>query len=234
MGRPLASIIMPPFLRYSLLYATVEITVDQAEGAMVDRVYISVDEYLEQYAGERYEWVRGALVPMPPTSLSHQDIVLYLVMLLRAYLTLRPIGRMIGDGLTIQLPGVESRRQPDGQIILHTNPGTLTETMMIGAPDIVIEVVSRESVTRDYGEKFEEYERGRVPEYWIIDPLRQVCHFHRLQATSLYAPVQPNEAGEYRTPLLPNLALHVPTLWQQPLPDILRVVEAVQKMVSPS
>ena len=43
---------------------------------------------------------------------------------------------------------------------------------MNGAADICIEVISPESVIRDRGEKFEEYERGGVGEYWIFDYLR--------------------------------------------------------------
>jgi Uma2 family endonuclease len=57
---------------------------------------------------------------------------------------------------------------------------------MDGAADIVIELVSPESVHRDYGEKLYEYEQAGVPGYWIIDPLlpnhpaRMICAFGNL------------------------------------------------------
>lgn len=61
-------------------------------------------------------------------------------------------------------------REPDVQVILDNYPGEFTEIGMIGPADICIEIVSPESVTRDRGEKFSEYEQAGVTEYWIIDP----------------------------------------------------------------
>jgi len=62
--------------------------------------------------------------------------------------------------------------------------------------------------------------------------VRQTCHFHRLQPAQHYAPVLPDEQGNYHTPLLPRLALHVPTLWLEPLPNAVAIVQAVQAMVA--
>ncbi len=94
-----------------------------------------------------------------------------------------------------------------------------------------IEVVSPESAARDYGDKFMEYERAGVREYWIVDPLRRRCVFNRLSEAGVYAAVLPDQAGNYHTPLLPGLALPVPTLWQDNLPGILEIVRAVQAML---
>jgi Uma2 family endonuclease len=116
-------------------------------------------------------------------------------------------------------------------VILKTNPGQLTAAAMIGPADICIEVVAPESVTRDYGEEFEEYEKAGVREYWIIDPLRRETNFHRLQDTGLYARAHLDHQDTYRTPLLPGLALHVPTLWADPLPGVLATAQAVQTML---
>ncbi len=101
---------------------------------------------------------------------------------------------------------------------------------MMGPADICIEVVSPESVARDYGEKFAEYEKAGVREYWIIDPIRQRCQFNRLDAAGIYAAISPDDTGHYYAPLLPKLALHVPTLWKDELPDLLTIVQEVQAM----
>ena len=113
-------------------------------------------------------------------------------------------------------------------MILTSNPGQLTETAMIGPADLCIEVVSPESATRDYGNKFVEYEKAGVREYWIIDPIRQRCDFNRLDNTGVFAVAQPDDTGHYRTPLLPRLALHVPTLWQERLPGVSATAQAVR------
>jgi Uma2 family endonuclease len=193
---------------------------------------ISADEYLEQYAHDCYEWVKGVLIPMVPVSLRHDTIVGYLRELLRTYFSLKPIGRVVGQPFVMQLDVTESRREPDLQVILTTNPGQLTDTAMVGPADICIEVVSPESVARDHGEKFAEYEKAGVREYWIVDPIRESCRFNRLNEMGVYSTIIPDKEDIYQTPLLPGLQLHIPTLWLDELPGIISVVQSVQAMLT--
>lgn len=46
----------------------------------------------------------------------------------------------------------------------------MKETYLDGPADLVVGIVSPDSVGRDRGEKFYEYAQGGVPEYWLIDP----------------------------------------------------------------
>jgi Uma2 family endonuclease len=165
---------------------------------------------------------------MSPVTLFHDQIIFYLRQLITAYFAFRPIGKVIAAPFVMRLDSVPSRREPDLQVILHTNPGTLTDTAMIGAADICIEVVSPESVARDYGEKMVEYEQGGVQEYWLIDPRRRAAIFYRLteraEGGRLYQAGALDDGDRYTTPLLPRFALPVPTLWSDPLPDRLNAL----------
>jgi Uma2 family endonuclease len=194
-------------------------------------VDVSADEYLRLYAETFHEWAEGVVIKMSPASARHTLLVLYLTQWFNAYFALQPLGKVLIAPFVMRLDAVGRIREPDLQIILHDNPGKLTDTGMIGPADLCIEIVSPESVARDYGDKFTEYEKAGVREYWIIDPIRQRCTFNRLSDTGLYSEIRPDEAGLYHTPLLPKLALHVPTLWQEPLPDILAVVQTVRTML---
>ena len=42
-----------------------------------------------------------------------------------------------------------------------------------GAPDLVIEIVSKSTSKRDYGLKMLKYRTAGVKEYWIVDPIRE-------------------------------------------------------------
>jgi Uma2 family endonuclease len=86
-------------------------------------------------------------------------------------------------------------------------------------------------VDRDRGDKFVEYEKGGVGEYWIFDPIHKETLFYRLNAEGVYVPQYADVDGNYQTPILPDLMLHVPTLWQEQLPDLYAVAQAVQAMV---
>jgi Uma2 family endonuclease len=191
---------------------------------------VSAEDYMEHYAEEHHEWVKGVVVKMAPVSLKHVVLTDYIRQVLKAYFSLNPIGTVVGEPFVMHVAATDSYREPDLQVILNSNPGELTDTAMIGPADICIEVVSPTSVTRDYGKKFEEYEKGGVREYWIIDPLREDCRFYRLDKNGIYRPFYPDDDGHYQTPNLPKLMLHVPMFWQEELPDFFAIGRAVQTM----
>lgn len=192
---------------------------------------ISAEEYMEQYAHDHYEWVRGEVTKMTPVSYTHDALAKYLLILLESYLSLRSVGVVLREPFVMRLDDVEARREPDLQVILEGNPGELTDTAMIGPADICVEIVSPESVARDYGQKFAEYEKAGVKEYWLIDPTRKTALFYRLNEEGIYKLVATDEDNNYQTPLLPELRLHVLTLWQEKLPNVITIVEAVQGML---
>ncbi len=192
---------------------------------------VSAEEYLSAYAETHHEWVEGVVIRMSPISLAHDALCSYLRMVLAAYFELNPIGKVLGEPFVMRLDALGRIREPDLQIVLKDNPGQLTNTAMMGPADICIEVVSPESVARDYGDKFAEYEKAGVREYWIIDPVRQRAQFNRLEGAGIYTPVAPDHAGHYHTPLLPRLLVHVPTLWQDTLPGFFAIGQSVQAML---
>ncbi|PJF41288.1 MAG: Uma2 family endonuclease [Chloroflexi bacterium] len=93
-------------------------------------------------------------------------------------------------------------------------------------------IVSPERVERGRGEKFTNYEQGGVGEYWLIDPTRREPRFYRLNDDGMYLPIDLDNDGNYLTPLLPRLKIHVPTLWQHPLPSRIDIVQTLQEMLS--
>jgi Uma2 family endonuclease len=52
-----------------------------------------------------------------------------------------------------------------------------------GAPDLVVEVLSKSTALRDVSEKRKAYRAAGVPEYWIVDPDAKAVHVYRLQET---------------------------------------------------
>jgi Uma2 family endonuclease len=191
---------------------------------------VSQADYMDKYAESHHEWVEGVVIKMSPISIKHQDIVDFLRDLLRAFFSLRPdMGKVVADPFVMRLEG--RNRQPDLQVILDDNRDNLHDTYMDGPADICIEVVSPGSVETDYGVKLAEYEAGGVREYWLVDATRRSCHFHRLTDDGLYHPVPLDADGNYRSPLLPGLVIHTPTLWQETLPDYGAVWTMVQEML---
>jgi Uma2 family endonuclease len=60
--------------------------------------------------------------------------------------------------------------QPDLLFVSTQHLSYLTADGVFGPPDLVVEIISPGSITRDRLDKLRLYARFGVPEYWIVDP----------------------------------------------------------------
>jgi Uma2 family endonuclease len=174
------------------------------------------------------EWVNGEISMTSPASRQHQKIRMFLTFLLDHFVRIRKLGEVFDNPFLMRLPEVPSGREPDILFIRREHLDRLRETYLDGAADLVIEIVSPESIARDRGEKFVEYEQAGIPEYWLIDPLRRRAEFYRL-TQGMYRLVDPDAQGIYRAAVVDDFWLRVDWLWQEPLPmeeDVLREIRA--------
>ena len=76
--------------------------------------------------------------------------------------------------------------QPD--LLVVCDPKKVDERGVRGAPDLVIEILSKTTRRLDLLSKYNIYQRAGVREYWIVDPDTQTVTVHTL------------EDGKYRSP----------------------------------
>jgi len=162
------------------------------------------------------EWVDGEVVMTSPASQKHQLIANFLERLLGLYVEQQGLGMVLSAPFQMKLPG--SGREPDLIFVAAQHVDRLRRTYLDGPADLVVEVLSPESAGRDRGEKFYEYARGGVPEYWLIDPDAQWAEFYRLGEFGLYESVLTGREGQYCSAAVPDFWLRVEWLWQEPLP----------------
>lgn len=192
---------------------------------------VTFEEYMDKYAGDFCELVAGEVIKMSPVTAEHVLLCAFLFNLFQSYFALRPIGKVMAAPFVMKLPTSKPKREPDLQIILDSNPAELTSTYLDGPADICIEVVSPGSLHVDRGQKFTEYEKGGVKEYWMFDPIHRESLFYRLNSEGVYIPQRSDQDGNYRTPALPNFVLHIPTLWECPLPNPGETFDLVKAML---
>jgi len=187
-------------------------------GGRIVAFNVGEEEFDEKYAESFHERVKRMVIKMSPVSEEHDGKGRTLSYILGFYFSFNPIGQLREAPFMLRYKDCDIDREPDLMVILNDNPGPLTRTMMKGAPDICVEIISKESAGRDYGEKLTEYERLGAREYWIIDPLRDRATFYRMSEDGHYDLVSPDERGDYTTPILPKLALSIPDLFRKPAP----------------
>jgi Uma2 family endonuclease len=74
--------------------------------------------------------------------------------------------------------------QPDISVICDLTK--LDENGCIGAPDMIVEVLSPSTAKKDWNEKFFLYEAHGVREYWIVHPSDRTIHAFTLQNDGKY------------------------------------------------
>ena len=181
---------------------------------------VSFEEYMTMDGGEsNAEWVRGGLVEMSPVSGLHQEVAAFLHALLRLHVRKHHLGTVRYERFVMRLPTIPSAREPDILFVSAVNGDRLRETFVDGPADLVVEVVSLESRDRDRGAKFYEYEQGGVPEYWLIDPDRQVSEFYVLGPRGHYELIPVAADGYFRSGVVPGFRIDPAWLYENPLPD---------------
>ena len=167
---------------------------------------------------------------MPPNS-RHQDMVGFLYALLRNFVKFFQVGQVFNAPYEMKVTADSNGREPDILFIAKENLARITDQKLEGPADLVIEAISKESVSRDRSDKFYEYQDAGVREYWLFDPRprRKRADFWVLDENGLYRPV-PLDKGIYRSTILPNFWLNVNWLWQDEFPD---PVSAFARIVGP-
>ena len=188
---------------------------------------MSFEEFLNRAEDESWaEWVDGEVMLLSPPSVEHQDVSGFLTTLLRFYAEENQLGRVLSAPFLMKngptLPG----REPDILFVATQNLTRLQPNYLEGPADLVVEIISTESRTRDRNEKFTEYEQGGVREYWIVDPARDQAEFYQSNAQGSFQPVTPDANGIYRSDAMPGLWIEVPWLWRTPLPTLRSVLRA--------
>ncbi|MBI5207591.1 MAG: Uma2 family endonuclease [Candidatus Firestonebacteria bacterium] len=132
-------------------------------------------DYLTWPDDERWELIDGEAYNMTPApSRFHQDILRELFLQFAEYLKDKTC-KVYCAPFDVRLPDknekdeeIETVVQPD--IVVICDKSKLDDKGCIGAPDLIIEIVSPYTVQKDLKEKFSLYEKKGVKQYWIVYP----------------------------------------------------------------
>jgi Uma2 family endonuclease len=157
---------------------------------------VTFQEYLKLYnsvEGARTEWVAGTVeVYDVSTSRKHAELLGFLHVLFMFFMAKNKPGKIYLSDFPMYISDNEPAREPDLMIVFQEHQDRIQPTYLDGIADLVLEIVSPESGARDRGDKFIEYERFGVPEYWLLDPIRQSAIVYTLNAEGIYQPVPVN------------------------------------------
>lgn len=135
---------------------------------------LSFEDYVTYDNGtsNRYELVDGELIKMNPPTFRQMLIAKFVEQRLDSEICRLGLPWLCFREAGVRT-GVRKSRLTDVYILTLDQVSHLLDVSAISQtpPVLAVEIVSPESVTRDYRYKRAEYAALEVPEYWIVDPL---------------------------------------------------------------
>jgi Uma2 family endonuclease len=148
-------------------------------------------DYLSWDDSERWEIIGGEAYNMTPApNTAHQSIFVELIFQFKSQLQGKPC-QVFAAPFDVRLPvgkekeeDIENIVQPDIMIVCDAKK--LDKKGCLGAPDMIIEILSPSTSRKDRKEKFFLYERVGVKEYWLVSPDEKLVEVFRLGPRGKY------------------------------------------------
>lgn len=173
-------------------------------------IYTYADYLLWKFE-ERVELFKGKIFPNETPSPQHQKTSINIVGSLFPFLK-KHKRQLFTAPFDVRLPlknekgdQIHTVVQPDLCVICDENK--LDERGCVGAPDLVIEILSPGNSKREMKQKFEIYEEASVSEYWIIDPSHESILVNTLE-NGKYRTLKPVVDDYITSVIFPELKIH--------------------------
>ena len=137
---------------------------------------MTLEEFLESDL-EGYEYVKGELFPVPPTSIEHGDISMNLISLLNSYVRENQLGRVYMPDTGFRVG--ERVLMPDIAFLSNEHiPDDRSKASPV-PPDLAVEVVSPSDTLRRVEEKVFAYLEAQTQLVWVLSPTFKTVTVYR-------------------------------------------------------
>jgi Uma2 family endonuclease len=167
--------------------------------------------------GKRHELIDGEHYVTASPNLKHQQILLNLTVLIANWLDRHPVGRMFFAPFDVVFSNFDVV-EPD---LLYLSDERMTQVATAqhirGAPELVVEVASPSTRSRDETVKRHLYDRSGVSEYWIVDPDVDVVRIYRRGGAEFGSALELRREADdvLTTPLLPGLEMPLARIFRE-------------------
>ena len=171
---------------------------------------------------QKADLIDGVIYMASPENIEAGRLFLWLSAVMSTYAEEKQLGEVFGSRIACRFDD-RSAPEPDILFVRTEHADRLHRGGVEGAPDLVIEIVSPDSVERDYEDKRKQYQQFKVPEYWIIDEEEKSVLLLRRNRRGRYQEIQPRR-GIFRSEVLTGFWLDPSWLWP-PRPPRLAIIQ---------
>ncbi len=163
--------------------------------------------------GRRYEIIEGVLYVANAPDYDHQYAVSELHRQMANFAVEHKIGQVIPAPFEVHLSDNVRPVQPDIFFVGTERKMMRGAKLFVGAPDLIVEVISPSSIRIDRHIKFAVYERTGVPEYWLVDPKYHFIEVYTLSGREYALLGQFDSADVIQSKILAGLQIVAETLF---------------------
>ncbi len=124
-------------------------------------------DYLTIEDEKRYEVYEGELIMVPAPTTTHQGVSWEIERIIGNFVVENNLGKLF-DAPTDVVLSEDVVLQPDILFISKEREKIIEERAIMGAPDLIVEILSPSSTYYDVVKKKEMYRRYGVKEYWLV------------------------------------------------------------------
>ena len=170
-----------------------------------DKVW-TYEDYLTLDDGVHFEIINGKALMSPAPELFHQRWARNIFLAIERHVEARKLGEVFFAPVDVVL---DERNvvQPDLVFVSNANAGLLERRGIMGAPDLVVEIISPSSLRHDRYEKRELYARFGIKEFWLADVANRSLEVLSLQTGSYKLVSCATNEGKIRSEVLDGFEL---------------------------
>lgn len=164
--------------------------------------------------GNRYELIAGELYVTPAPRIRHQRVSGRLFNRLYGFAEDHKLGFVFHAPTDVTLDvATHTRVEPDLLFISKNRRSIIGEKDIQGAPELVVEIISKSTEWVDLQDKRDLYRKYGVVEYWIVDPDENYILVYRFSESAEPRKLLPGDV--LTTPLLPGLRIALDDLFAE-------------------
>jgi len=171
-----------------------------------------------------WEFLDGRIIMHSPASNRHEDLFLFLAVLLRGFADAKGGAVVRGSRYPMRLDADWSP-EPDLLVVRDVHHHRLTQQRLEGPADLVIEIASETDPRLDYREKLPRYRAAGIEEIWIVDPFQRQVDVETKLADGYTG--RSLGAGRLESVVLPGFWIEVAWLWRETLPPTLPCLQEI-------
>ncbi len=161
--------------------------------------------------GKRYELIDGEVFVAPAPSEKHQRVLGRLYLSMGNHVERQKLGRVYFAPFDVVFTE-KTALEPDLIFVSAARVGIIGPEYIIGAPDLVVEILSPHRPAFDRVTKFKQYAQYGVGEYWMIDPVADTVEMYSLRGKTYELKDTYGGDETLKSPLLPG--------WELPVRDL--------------